>query len=99
VTSPSPDPSTIPFLPARPAPAESETGDALQIDACGTRCPVPILRLRKALSRSAPGQVLILTTDDPAAFTDIPQAMASLPAQLFAIRREGDCVIFTVLRQ
>lgn len=99
MTSPPPDSPTASFLSARPAPAAPETGDVLHIDACGTRCPVPLLRLRKALGRSAPGQVIVLTTDDPAAVSDIPQAMASLRGQLFAARREGDRAVFTVLRQ
>ncbi|MGJ7573581.1 sulfurtransferase TusA family protein [Variovorax sp. RB2P76] len=88
-----------PFLPARLPPAARNAGDALGIDACGTRCPVPVLRLRKALARSVPGQVIRLTTDDPAALASIQQAMDSLPAQLFATRREDDRLIFTVLRQ
>lgn len=75
------------------------TSEVLHIDACGTRCPVPLLRLRKALGRSVPGQVLVLTTDDPATVAGISEAITSLRAQLFAASREGDRVVFTVLRR
>ena len=94
-----------PFLPAKASPVmpdgavEGKQGDALHIDTCGTRCPVPILRLRKALGRSTPGQVLVLTTDDPAAFADISGVLPSLPAQLLATRREGERLVFTLLRR
>jgi len=100
VTSPLPHPSGTPFLPARPVPKAPAAGEAVHhVDACGTRCPVPILRLRKAVGRSMPGQVIVLVTDDPSALANVQQALAWLPAQLFAIRREDDRVIFTLLRQ
>ncbi|MGJ7583197.1 sulfurtransferase TusA family protein, partial [Variovorax sp. RHLX14] len=70
----------------------------LHVDTCGTRCPTPLLRLRKALRRCEPGQVLELAADDPAAFIDIPRALAELPAQLFATRDEGAYRVFVVLR-
>lgn len=94
-------PSNPLFLAAQAAPAAHDAActPPLHIDACGTRCPVPLLRLRKALGRSTPGQVICLATDDPAALASIQQAMDSLPAQLFATHREDDRVIFTVLRQ
>lgn len=93
------DPLGTPFLPARPVPEAPDAGDVVHVDACGTRCPVPILRLRKAVVRSMPGQVVVLVTDDPAAIVNVQEAVALLPAQLFDTRREGDRVIFTLLRQ
>ncbi|WPH17011.1 sulfurtransferase TusA family protein [Variovorax paradoxus] len=99
MTSPLPHPSGTPFLPARPVPKAPGAGDPVHVDARGTRCPVPILRLRKAVGRSMPGQVIVLVTDDPSALANVQQALGWLPAQLFAIRREDDRVIFTLLRQ
>lgn len=87
------------FLPARPAPQAPGEGGTVHVDALGARCPVPILRLRKAVARCTPGQVVVLVTDDPAAIAQVQQAMASLPAQLFDTRREDDRVVFTLLRQ
>jgi tRNA 2-thiouridine synthesizing protein A len=86
------------FLPVRTAPGTGAEVVALHVDTRGTRCPTPLLRLRKALRRCEPGQVLELSTDDPAAFADIPCALAELPAQLFAERDEGACRVFVILR-
>lgn len=93
------------FLPAGPAPssfdgeAGGEHAGTLHIDTRGARCPVPILRLRKALGRSVPGQVLVLTTDDASAFPDISRVLPSLPVQFLSTRREGECMVFTLLRR
>ncbi len=44
---------------------------SLLIDARGHRCPVPTLRLRKALAEQ-PGAVITLLADDPMAQIDVP---------------------------
>ena len=43
--------------------------DGITVDARGLRCPLPVLRLRKAAS---PGAVIDLIADDPAAGADVP---------------------------
>lgn len=47
------------------------TWDA-ELDARGLLCPLPVLRARKRLDALAPGAVLRLLADDPAALVDIP---------------------------
>ncbi|MEL7025822.1 MAG: sulfurtransferase TusA family protein [Pseudomonadota bacterium] len=42
------------------------------IDAVGLLCPLPVLRAAKRLRVMAPGQVLRLQADDPAAVVDVP---------------------------
>jgi tRNA 2-thiouridine synthesizing protein A len=42
------------------------------VDARGHRCPTPTLRLRRALSRAAAGEVVELIADDPMARIDVP---------------------------
>ncbi len=42
------------------------------IDARGHRCPVPTLRLRRALEEAAAGSVVRLLADDPMAKIDVP---------------------------
>lgn len=45
----------------------SETEIGLIVDACGTKCPVPILKAKKALANMEPGQLLkVLATDSGA---------------------------------
>ena len=41
-----------------------------QLDACGLRCPMPILRTKKALAEMASGEVLEVLVTDPAARDD-----------------------------
>ena len=42
------------------------------LDATGLLCPLPVLKARKRLQPLAPGAVLRVRTDDPAALVDIP---------------------------
>ena len=46
------------------------SGVDLTIDACGTKCPIPILKAKKALSGMASGQVLKVLATDPGAVRD-----------------------------
>lgn len=48
----------------------------IQIDARGHRCPVPTLRLRRALEAAPPGAVVRLLADDPLARVDVPHFAA-----------------------
>lgn len=43
-----------------------------QIDARGLRCPLPVLKLEKAIEHLALGAQLIVLADDPIAVIDIP---------------------------
>lgn len=48
-----------------------ETG-AVRIDARGMRCPLPVLRLAKALREHPAETCFELVADDPAAARDVP---------------------------
>lgn len=43
-----------------------------ELDAIGLLCPLPVLKARKRLEPLAPGQVLRVQADDPAAVVDVP---------------------------
>jgi tRNA 2-thiouridine synthesizing protein A len=45
---------------------------AAEVDARGLLCPLPVLKARKRLQALAPGSVLRLVADDPAAIVDVP---------------------------
>ncbi|MEM8754392.1 MAG: sulfurtransferase TusA family protein [Pseudomonadota bacterium] len=71
------------------------------LDARGLLCPLPVLKARKRLQPLAPGEVLEVLADDPAAVVDIPhfcieqghalldQTPADEGATLYRIRKDG----------
>ncbi|MQY41302.1 preprotein translocase subunit TatB [Epibacterium sp. SM1969] len=54
----------------------NENTDDLILDALGLLCPLPVLKARKRLKSLAPGAVLTVLADDPAAIVDIPHFCA-----------------------
>ncbi|MGL5864643.1 MAG: sulfurtransferase TusA family protein [Dermatophilaceae bacterium] len=42
------------------------------VDARGTRCPTPVIRVARATRGLAPGTVVVLLADDVAARSDVP---------------------------
>lgn len=56
-----------------------------EIDAIGLLCPLPVLKLRKRMTRLAPGDYLRLICDDPAAIIDVPHFCAEAGHELISI--------------
>jgi len=54
------------------------------VDARGHRCPVPTLRLRKALEAAPAGARVRLLADDPMARIDVPHFTAEIGAEILA---------------
>ena len=67
----------------RPMPAPKPVAEIL-VDARGHRCPVPTLRLRKALEAAAPGARVRLLADDPLARIDVPHFAGEIGAEILA---------------
>ena len=42
----------------------------IEVDACGLNCPLPLLRLKKALQHMSAGEVVRVVATDPAAHLD-----------------------------
>lgn len=55
------------------------------VDARGHRCPVPSLKLRKAMRRALPGARLTLLATDPMARIDVPHLMAEIGGGVVSI--------------
>ena len=49
-----------------------DEGSAPVVDARGTRCPVPVIRLARAAGHLPPGATVVLLADDVAARSDVP---------------------------
>jgi tRNA 2-thiouridine synthesizing protein A len=82
---------------------ELQPGEDLLVDARGHRCPVPTLKLRRALEKAAKGAVVVLLADDPLARIDVPHFAAAAGHTLleqsfedgllrFRLRREASAV-------
>jgi tRNA 2-thiouridine synthesizing protein A len=67
------------------------------VDARGHRCPVPSLKLRRALSEAEPGVEVILVTTDPMARIDIPFLMSELAGQVISVAEDAGTLTFTVM--
>ncbi len=66
------------------------------IDARGHRCPVPTLRLRRALEAAPEGARVRLLADDPLARIDVPHFVAGVGMRLIEQTPEGEGFSFLV---
>jgi tRNA 2-thiouridine synthesizing protein A len=67
------------------------------IDARGHHCPVPTLKLRRALAAAPPGARLRLLATDPLARIDVPHFLAEVGAQLVELTEEGRVLVFLIV--
>jgi tRNA 2-thiouridine synthesizing protein A len=71
----------------------------ITVDARGHRCPVPTLRLRRALEAAAPGEEVELLADDPLAKVDVPHFAAASGCELRASEAHASGWRFVVRRR
>jgi tRNA 2-thiouridine synthesizing protein A len=74
---------------------DPEAPDEIVVDARGHRCPVPTLRLRKALESAPAGSRVRLLADDPMARVDVPHFVAEVGAMILS--REETAAGFSFL--
>jgi tRNA 2-thiouridine synthesizing protein A len=67
-----------------------------KIDCLGLFCPIPILKTREAMKRLATGQVLEMTSDDPASEADMRSWSAKTGHALLEIERNGAVYRFLI---
>ena len=68
----------------------------LEIDARGLLCPLPVLRLARALRKSPPGTVARLLATDPAAIEDVNAFCRETRHELVSLEREGKILRFRI---
>ena len=66
------------------------------LDCLGLFCPVPILKTRDALRTMGLGQVLEMTSDDPASEADMKSWTSRTGQELLEIGRDGAIFRFVV---
>ncbi|MCJ2144471.1 sulfurtransferase TusA family protein [Methylobacterium sp. E-066] len=71
-----------------------DEADCVELDLTGLKCPLPVLRTRKALRALAAGRVLVVTCTDPMAMIDIPNLVREEGARLDSAERSGDRLCF-----
>lgn len=67
-----------------------------KIDCVGLFCPMPILKTREAMRRLVPGQVLEMTSDDPASEADMQSWSARTGNALLHVDRNGAVFRFLI---
>jgi TusA-related sulfurtransferase len=67
-----------------------------QIDCTGLFCPMPIVKTREAIRQMAIGQVLEMSSDDPASEADMKSWAQITGHQLMHIARDGAVYRFLV---
>lgn len=70
----------------------------IDIDARGLICPLPVLRLRKALASAGDGTVLRMLADDPVAVVDVAHFCREAGHTLLAQEPAGDAMLYVVRR-
>ncbi|MFN3229756.1 MAG: sulfurtransferase TusA family protein [Asticcacaulis sp.] len=86
-------PAETPDIPAEP------WRSAAHVDARGHRCPVPTLRLRRALEALSPGDRIWLLADDPMARIDVPHFVNQMGHNLHEQVTRGADLMFHVEKQ
>lgn len=70
-----------------------------ELDAAGLRCPLPILKTRKALARLQGGQVLRVIATDPDSVRDFESFSQQLGHELLEARQEADRFYFLLRKR
>ena len=65
-------------------------------DLCGLKCPLPVLRTRKALAGMRAGDILVVACTDPLAAIDIPALLAQTGDVLEAKHSEAGATTFRI---
>ncbi|RZJ19282.1 MAG: sulfurtransferase TusA family protein [Brevundimonas sp.] len=68
----------------------------IRIDARGHRCPVPSLRLRRAMAGHVPGAVFELLATDPMARIDVPYLMQEAGGEVLSLTEVDGVLTITV---
>jgi TusA-related sulfurtransferase len=57
----------------------------IKVDCIGETCPVPLVEVRKALRKAAPGDIIEVVGTHPASKKEIPMAVKALGLELLSV--------------
>ena len=66
------------------------------LDVKGLKCPLPVLRARKALKPLAPGDLLEVQATDPSAVQDFASFCETTGHELVASEQDGEIYVFKI---
>ena len=75
-----------------------ETGVNLTLNLEGLLCPIPVVKVSKAIKELPIGGVLEATATDPGVLADIPAWARTTGNEVIKIEREGKLVRFSLRR-
>jgi tRNA 2-thiouridine synthesizing protein A len=70
-----------------------------ELDTCGLLCPLPVLKARKRLGGMAPGALLRVLADDPAARVDFPHFCAEQGHALVSTDEAPGRLVFVIRKR
>jgi tRNA 2-thiouridine synthesizing protein A len=70
--------------------------DPVTVDTKGMKCPLPVLKARKAMKDLAPGATMIVLATDPGAVKDFEHFCRVTGASLIDCRDEAGVLRFTL---
>lgn len=68
----------------------------IELDTRGLLCPLPVLKLRKAIQNVKLSEKIKLITDDPAAIVDVPHFCKEQGYQIMESLQENDHDLFII---
>ncbi|MGO1118556.1 sulfurtransferase TusA family protein [Rhodovibrionaceae bacterium A322] len=66
------------------------------LDAKGLKCPLPVLKARKALKSLAAGDLLEVHSTDPSSQQDFPNFCETTGHELLDQQQQADVFVFTI---
>ena len=72
---------------------------SLEVDASGLNCPLPLLRLKKALTGMASGDVVRIIATDPAAHLDFGVYANQSGHKIIELIKHNDMQIFYIKKK
>jgi len=62
----------------------------IKVDVRGETCPVPLVEMRKAVRKAAPGDIIEIVGTHPASKKEIPMAANALAIKIISDEQIGD---------
>ncbi len=69
------------------------------LDTKGLKCPLPVLRARKAMKKVAPGALLEVHATDPSAVQDFRNFCETTGDELVESRQEAEVYVFLIRKK